>query len=413
MRDGLRLCTGTPSEATQNGGWMSRQGQKQSDDEGFGDADLAASILARSPTAVIVQDTAGQVVAANSAATRMLGEALALRAGSPLGCSIVGCRAPGTRLEDVCVHELARARSEPLPPLRVELPASAPFDVATATLTALPASGLVVTELRRDSTYLARERPGSPMWTAQPQLRVFSLGRTCVMNGDESLAGRWLNNRAGHILKLLVAERHRGVFSDEIISTLWPPDSSPDTRGVRYFVHELRDQLEPGGAIDPPSSFVVATRGGYALDTTRVWVDADRFERLVTEGCAAAGDDDARARDLIREGVAMYRGDFLADEPYAEWTLPERDRLRDLAARALRILAGIETREGDLAGATATLVRLTELEPFDVDIQRDLFALLLRRGRRSETLRRYETLRRRMLSTFDEQLDFSLSQLRS
>jgi DNA-binding SARP family transcriptional activator len=231
------------------------------------------------------------------------------------------------------------------------------------------------------------------------------------MNGDEILEGRWLNNRAGHILKVLVAERHRRVFSDEIISMLWPPDSSPDTRGVRYFVHELRDQLEPGGAVEPPSSFVVATRGGYALDHRRVWIDADGFEGLVTQGCAAAGDDDERAQALIRSGIAMYRGDFLADEPYAEWALPERDRLRDLAAGALRILAEIETRTGDLPSATATLIRLTDLEPFDIDVHRELFALLLRRGRRSETLRRYETLRRRMLSTFDEQLDFSLSQL--
>jgi len=192
---------------------------------------------------------------------------------------------------------------------------------------------------------------------------------------------------------------------------LWPPDSSPDTRGVRYFVHELRDQLEPGGVVDPPSSFVVATRGGYALDRQRVWIDADAFEAIMDEGLAAAGEDDDRARDLIREGAAMYRGDFLADEPYAEWALAERDRLHDLAARGLRLLAEIETRQGDLAGATATLIRLTELEPFDIDVHRELFELLLRRGRRSETLRRYETLRRRMLSTFDEQLDFSLSQL--
>jgi DNA-binding SARP family transcriptional activator len=385
------------------------------DDHAFGDAALAVEYLDHVSTAVLVQDADGRVVAANPAAARMLGAATVLRAGTPLGCKVVGCRAPGTRLEGVCVHELARARSEPLPPLRVELPAGALFDVATATVLALPSGrGLVATELRRDVAHLARERPGSPMWDPQPQLRLFVLGRTCVMNGDEALTGRWINNRAGHILKLLVAERHRDVFSDEIISTLWPPDSSPDTRGVRYFVHELRDQLEPAGAVDPPSSFVVATRGGYTLDPARVWIDADVFEHRVTEGCAAAGSgrDDARARDLIREGVAMYQGDFLADEPYAEWALAERDRLRDLAARALRILAGIETREGDLEGATATLVRLTELEPFDIDIHRDLFALLLRRGRRSETLRRYETLRRRMLSTFDEQLDFSLSQLK-
>jgi DNA-binding SARP family transcriptional activator len=374
---------------------------QQRKDHAFDDARLALALVARSPTAVLVQDAEGRVVAANPAAAALLGEAVSLRAGAKVG---------------VCVHDLARGRDAPLPPLRVELPAGAELDVASVTLFALPSrdgggGGLVATELRRDGGHLAHEHPGGPAWTAEPQLRVFVLGRTCVMNGDEVLEGRWINNRAGHIFKLLVAERHRNVFCDEIISLLWPPDSSPDTRGVRYFVHELRDQLEPGGAVDPPSSFVVATRGGYALDRRRVWVDADVFERLVTEGSGVAGADDGRARDLIREGIALYRGDFLADEPYSEWALAERDRLRDLAAGALRILAEIETREADLAAATTTLVRLTELEPFDIDVHRELFALLLRRGRRSETLRRYETLRRRMLSTFDEPLDFSLSPL--
>jgi DNA-binding SARP family transcriptional activator len=393
---------------------VSRKRQRKPEGKLFADADLALEVVDRSATAVVVQDAEGRVVAANRAATALLDEAVDLRTGARVGCTLLGCRSPGTRLDGVCLHELARGREGPLPPVRVELPAGAQLDVASATILALPPDRqLVVTELRRDSGHLARERPGSPAWSAEPQLRVFVLGRTCVLNGDEKLEGRWLNNRAGHILKLLVTERHRSVFSDEIISVLWPPDSSPDTRGVRYFVHELRDQLEPAGAVEPPSSFVVATRGGYALDRQRVWIDADAFEAIVAEGLAAAAADDDRARDLIREAVAMYRGDFLADEPYAEWALAERDRLRDLAARALRLLAEIETRQGDLAGATATLIRLTELEPFDIDVHRELFELLLRRGRRSETLRRYETLRRRMLSTFDEQLDFSLSQLLS
>jgi DNA-binding SARP family transcriptional activator len=376
------------------------------------DAELAAELVDHHPAAIVVQDVEGRVVAANRAAARLLDGAVRLDVGTPLGCAIVGCRAPGTRLEGVCVHELARRHEGPLPPLRVDLPAGAQLDVASATIQALPPSGqLVVTELRREIGHLARERPGSPSWSSEPQLRLFVLGRTCVMNGDEVMEGRWINNRPGQILKLLVAERHRNVFSDEIISLLWPPSSSPDTRGVRYFVHELREQLEPGGAMRPPSSFVVATRGGYTLDRDNVWIDADVFEQLVTEGCAAAGQDDNCAKELIRQGVAMYRGDLLADEPYAEWVLHERDRLRDLVADALRTLAEIETRGDDLAAATATLSRLAELEPFDIDVHRELFSLLLRRGRRSETMRRYETLRRRMLSTFDEPLDFSLSQL--
>ncbi len=375
------------------------------------DADLAAKLVDHHPAAIVVQDAEGRVVAVNRAASRLLGDAVPLRVGTPLGCAILGCRAPGTRLEDVCVHELALSQDAPLPPLRVELPPGAQLDVASVTLVALPDDQLVVTELRREIGHLARERPGSPSWSADPQLRLFVLGRTCIVNGDETLEGRWINNRSGQILKLLIAERHRSVFSDEIISLLWPPNSSPDTRGVRYFVHELRDQLEPGGAVHPPSSFVLATRGGYVLDRRHIWIDADAFEALVTEGCAAAGHDDDAAQSLIREGVELYRGDFLADEPYAEWTLHERNRLRDMVAGALRTLAEIEIRRDDLPAATATLVRLSELEPFDIDVHRELFSLLLRRGRRSETLRRYETLRRRMLSTFDEPLDFSLSQL--
>lgn len=390
---------------------MERQGVSSTNGYAI-DADLAAELVDHHPAAIVVQDAEGRVVAVNRAAARLLGDAVPLRAGTPLGCAILGCRAPGTRLEGICVHELALSREGPLPPLRVDLPAGARLDVASATIQALPPSGqLIVTELRREISHLAQERPGAPSWSSEPRLRLFVLGRTCVTNGDEVLDGRWINNRPGQILKLLIAERHRNVFSDEIISLLWPPSASPDTRGVRYFVHELRDQLEPGGAVRPPSSFVVATRGGYALDRERVWIDADAFERLVTEGCSVAGRDDATARDLIRQGVEMYRGDFLADEPYAEWTLHERDRLRDLVAGALRTLAEIETRGDDLPAATATLVRLSELEPFDIDVHRELFSLLLARGRRSETLRRYETLRRRMLSTFDEPLDFSLSQL--
>jgi DNA-binding SARP family transcriptional activator len=181
---------------------------------------------------------------------------------------------------------------------------------------------------------------------------------------------------------------------------------------VRYFVHVLREQLEPDGAPHPPSSFIRATRGGYALDGEHVWVDADAFEELVMAGLTAhEADDHEGALHLLRRGLELYRGEFLADEPYSEWAFHERDRLREVASDGLRALAALDERADDLIGATASLSRLADLEPFDVDVHRELLVMLLRRGRRSEALRRYETLRRRMLSTFDEPLDFSLSQL--
>jgi DNA-binding SARP family transcriptional activator len=104
----------------------------------------------------------------------------------------------------------------------------------------------------------------------------------------------------------------------------------------------------------------------------------------------------------------MYQGDFVADEPYAEWAIAERDRLRRVAARALRALSRLDLDSGDVDAAVVSLERLTDLEPYDVDIHRELIGLVIRLGRRTEAVRRYEALRRRMLATFGEDLDFTL-----
>ena len=112
---------------------------------------------------------------------------------------------------------------------------------------------------------------------------------------------------------------------------------------------------------------------------------------------------------LVASAARLYGGDFLADEPYAEWAIAERDRLRAVAANGLRALAELRLARDDVDGAVIDLERLAELEPYDVDVHRRLIGLALRRGRRTEAVRRYNALRRRMLTTFGEELEFSLS----
>ena len=59
-------------------------------------------------------------------------------------------------------------------------------------------------------------------------------------------------------------------------------------------------------------------------------------------------------------------------------------------------------RAGELEAASELLQRLAELEPLDVEAQRQLLTLLLRRGRRSEAARRYEVVARRFRRAFGE-----------
>jgi DNA-binding SARP family transcriptional activator len=376
-----------------------------------GGRDLAVDVVDRLPYAILVEDVHGRLIAHNRAAERALSGIVNLDAGAEVGCALLGCWLAGGPLEGTCLHARAREQDDPLPELRIDLSPGAGLDAAWVTVTALgPDRELVVTELR-PADRGDRRRRTEPHWTTGPQLRILALGRTRVMSAEADIGGRWLDNRPGQILKLLVADRHRRVFSDEIVERLWP-SGTHDTRGLRSFVHALRDHLEPQGAPSPPSSFVLATRGGYVLHETRVWIDADVFESLLAEGIAAFdGGEDRQALELLQRGLELYRGDFLADEPYAEWALPERERLRRIAGDGLRVLAMLHERDEDLAAAAASLGRLADLEPYDVDVHRDLLALLLRCGRRSEALRRYDTVRRRVLTTFGEPLDFTLAEL--
>ena len=94
--------------------------------------------------------------------------------------------------------------------------------------------------------------------------------------------------------------------------------------------------------------------------------------------------------------------------PYEVWTLTERERLRELALRALRTLGRLHAERREPDEAVAYLERAAQMQPFDSDIERELISVALRNGRHSVALRRYAALRVRMLRKFGEEPDFEL-----
>ena len=162
----------------------------------------------------------------------------------------------------------------------------------------------------------------------------------------------------------------------------------------------------------PSSSFIAAIQGGYAIDRRRVQIDADEFEEAAKKGVdAARRGSTTEAEAELSKALELYRGDFLSDEPYAEWAYAERDRLRGLTTECLRLLATILATRDDIDGAARVLEQLAELEPYDAEVHRQLLTAWLRLGRRTEASRRYTSFRMRMLREFGEEPDFELADL--
>jgi DNA-binding SARP family transcriptional activator len=376
-------------------------------------AEARDELFERFPYGLFAAESSGRVLAMNAVCETLVGHTRDALDASALSCCDLVCDHLEGPDAGRCLSEEATEASALLPELRIDLPDGSAAGAAWVVVSRLDDAGNILFQLRPGEAGDRRRRT-EPHWLAGPKLRIFTLGQTRVESGEGPIPGEWIEQRPGQLLKYLVAERGEFVSADQIAEALWPTTHSPRLTSVRYFVHALRDKLEPARQPRTPSSFVLSRRGGYTLDGQRVWVDADEFEQLVASGLGALASHqpDAALNQLTR-AIGYYRGDFLTDEPYAEWALAERERLREVAGRALRALAELEAGQGELVAAARHARRLADMEPYDADAQHRHIEICMRSGRRSEAARRYSLFRRRMIREFGVEPDFQLSDLQA
>jgi len=314
-----------------------------------------------------------------------------------LGCRVPTAGRPGAGCGGACVVASALARGEDVVDVPVTLPGGGRALLSAAALDdARRAAVLEVVPIR-----MARR--------AAPGVRIEVLGPARVRTAAGRTAGGWLDQRPGQLLRYLVARRGGSAAVDDIAEAIWPDAERTSVNTTRHLVHVLRGLLEPGRAPGRTCASIVSVRGGYALDPAQVTVDADEFAAAAGAALARLAAGDAEARAALEAALALYGGDFLADEPYAEWAQDERERLRALAGRALRALADLAAARNDLGAAGAYLERLALMEPFDSDVHRRLIALSLREGARSRAVRRYRAFADRLEHALGATPEFTLA----
>jgi DNA-binding SARP family transcriptional activator len=327
-------------------------------------------------------------------------------------CRLLGCRVAEGVLADACLTELAKTRGRALPEVRVDLTTAEGERAMWVTAAPLLDSAelRVILQLRPGATQDRRRRT-DPHWITGPRLRIRALGRTLVESPEGPIGGDWLDQRTGQLLKYLIAERNRPVHIDEIGESIWPGADFAIAGSVRYYIHALRGRLEPQRGPREPSRFITSNSGSYRLNLTHIEIDADEFEARLNAGLAAIEHDPELAATELERGLGLYRGDFLADSPYADWAMLERHRLRDLACTGLRSLAGIRLQARLIDSAARALEQLASLQPYDESVHRQLMELDIARGRRTDAVRRYDSLRTRIKRTFGHEPDFTPADL--
>lgn len=185
------------------------------------------------------------------------------------------------------------------------------------------------------------------------------LGRFAVRVNGRELPLRLFGGRlARQLLRKLALARGTLLSKDVAAEALWPVDPPADAPGnVEILISRIRRGLGD-------RSLVKTGPGGYTLvGDGRCWVDVEAFLAGVARGQAEAGNDPVTALAAFRGALALWRGEPLAEDAYAEWAQEHRRYLWRAHLEALEGAATAALATGDPAAAVAWAQAAAEQQP--------------------------------------------------
>ena len=236
---------------------------------------------------------------------------------------------------------------------------------------------------------------GSEMGNPASQgLQIRTLGPFEVnVDGRAVSDDAWPRRKTRDLLKILLTSPGDMFTVDQLVDALLPDaDVSRAGSNIRARVSELRGVLEPELQRGSESRFIKRIGDGYAFITSPdSWLDTVSFEQGVATGHRHADENRwPEAAEAFETAVALYRGEFLAEDRYAEWAGNARSRLRNLHIGALTRLAACYAELGRLRQAISCCQQVLIIEPYREEVIQHLIEYQHAAGHRAQALETFQ-----------------------
>lgn len=207
------------------------------------------------------------------------------------------------------------------------------------------------------------------------------------------------SRRTRGVLAYLLTHRAAPVPRDVLMDVFWPvADPSAARNRLHVALSGVRQVLREVC----PEPVVQRHYDTYGLSSAvNVWLDVERFEAACRAARRAeAAGDHAGAERGYDLACQLYTGDLLPGDPYLEWALPMRERLRWTALQAQSALMELYVRRGAHGPAVTLGHAVLAADPANEAVHRALMRSLAATGQRHLALDRYQRLTRTLWRTF-------------
>lgn len=197
------------------------------------------------------------------------------------------------------------------------------------------------------------------------------------------------SSRSLSLFKYLLLHHKQNTPREVLMDVFWP-DAEPETarNNLNVAVHSLRRAIR--SMIFLP--FIVFKDGGYGFESNvEVWLDIEEFERCVKAGERfEARNQLSTAVSQYEAAISLYQGDFLEQNPYEEWTVLDRERLRIAYLDTLDRLSQIYFKEERYSACRSACQLILARDPCREDAHCLLMQCYSRQGQPHLALYQYQ-----------------------
>jgi LuxR family maltose regulon positive regulatory protein len=228
-----------------------------------------------------------------------------------------------------------------------------------------------------------------------PPLRVYALGETRVLRGDQLITAKdWGTVKARQLFFYLLTVR--GQRKEQIAQVFWPDAPAAQVRSSFHITtYRLRRALHDNDAL-------VFEDDRYQLNRRlNIWYDVWEFERLLNEADSLDRVAPTQAAERRQEAIELVRGEFCEDLPDMEWKVEEARAIERRYLAAMQRHGEYLLEMGQPQPALSLFYRVLKNDDLREDAHRGVMRALAALGDRAGALRHYQQLVDHLLKETD------------
>lgn len=219
-------------------------------------------------------------------------------------------------------------------------------------------------------------------------IRIETLGNFCAWRNQQKINHKeWGRDKTIQLLQYLISYRKKNALHKEkIMDNLWENWNDRDFKVALHGIHKI---LEPNRPSRTEPTFIIRQGVSYQIDLEKVCIDVEILEKYIVIGNKSFGNDNDIAKQAYQNAIDLYKGSYLPNRIYKDWTSEEREKAQLLILGAYITLAEILVDEKPLESIRLAQNALNIDSAWE-DAYRIQMKAYIARGNRPQAIKTYK-----------------------